>query len=400
MKQIIVLMGLIISLTLSAFSIYVNYNDDYVDYFKSEMEIVDFTLNKDDADVFILIDGVRVGGGWQYNIFFFGQKTFYGLNDTFKLNFINDVSDYKTREGMLNIIKKGLVRYISKTDLSNRLIIDFEKREKTIENKYDPWNGFFSQINVKGNFWGENSIISRWAFSSFSLNKIKEDNRTKIELFYSYNYDEYIIDTINSRIYKKNEYGGEAEYAQSINNHFSGGGFLTYHSSTYMNYKHHITVYPGIEWNIFPYKESTTRQLRFQLKPIIIYNQYIDTTVYDKMEEYLVQGEFKVITDIVKSWGSINSYIQFSNYLHDFSKYNISFYTKFNTYIYNGLSFYLSVYATIPRDRIYLSKEGATPDEILLRQQALATDYTYMVFAGFTFTFGSKYRNIVNVRLE
>ncbi|MBI5325982.1 MAG: hypothetical protein HZB41_12040, partial [Ignavibacteriae bacterium] len=49
-------------------------------------------------------------------------------------------------------------------------------------------------------------------------------------------------------------------------------------------------------------------------------------------------------------------------------------------------------------DQLYLPKEGATLEEILLRRKALETTYSYFVSFGLSYTFGSVYSNVVNPR--
>ena len=49
-------------------------------------------------------------------------------------------------------------------------------------------------------------------------------------------------------------------------------------------------------------------------------------------------------------------------------------------------------------DQIHLPREGATREEILLRQRELATDFRYWSFIGLSYTFGSIYSNVVNPR--
>ncbi|HET7604058.1 MAG TPA: hypothetical protein VFK36_13630, partial [Gemmatimonadales bacterium] len=50
------------------------------------------------------------------------------------------------------------------------------------------------------------------------------------------------------------------------------------------------------------------------------------------------------------------------------------------------------------RDQLYLPAAGLTPEEILLQQQELATDYRYFISAGFSYSFGSIFNNVVNPR--
>jgi hypothetical protein len=50
------------------------------------------------------------------------------------------------------------------------------------------------------------------------------------------------------------------------------------------------------------------------------------------------------------------------------------------------------------RDQIYLPAGDATTEEILVRQRQLATSYSYSVYFGVSYTFGSIFNNVVNPR--
>jgi hypothetical protein len=50
------------------------------------------------------------------------------------------------------------------------------------------------------------------------------------------------------------------------------------------------------------------------------------------------------------------------------------------------------------RDQLYLPREGATPEEILVRQQQLATGYRYSMSFNISYQFGSIFNNVVNPR--
>jgi hypothetical protein len=51
-------------------------------------------------------------------------------------------------------------------------------------------------------------------------------------------------------------------------------------------------------------------------------------------------------------------------------------------------------------NQIYLSQGEATDEEIIARQQQLATGYRYFMFVGITYRFGSINNNVVNPRLS
>jgi len=49
-------------------------------------------------------------------------------------------------------------------------------------------------------------------------------------------------------------------------------------------------------------------------------------------------------------------------------------------------------------DQLSLPKKELTEEEIILQKRILATQYSYYLSIGFSYTFGSIYSNIVNPR--
>jgi hypothetical protein len=50
------------------------------------------------------------------------------------------------------------------------------------------------------------------------------------------------------------------------------------------------------------------------------------------------------------------------------------------------------------RNQLALPRTELTPDEVLLRQREIATNYRYFVSMGISYRFGSIFNNVVNPR--
>jgi hypothetical protein len=66
--------------------------------------------------------------------------------------------------------------------------------------------------------------------------------------------------------------------------------------------------------------------------------------------------------------------------------------------IAKGLSVSFGGGASLIHDQLNLVKQDLTYDEILLQRKELATQYSYFLSLGLTYTFGSIYNNVVNPR--
>src|SRR3954466_3405745 len=85
-------------------------------YFKTEITIVDFVLNRTAADAHILITSQPVGsGGNQYQLNFYGQNNYKNYIDTLNFTTKPNATPAETRETLLQYMMFGLAPLISKT---------------------------------------------------------------------------------------------------------------------------------------------------------------------------------------------------------------------------------------------------------------------------------------------
>ena len=97
-------------------------------------------------------------------------------------------------------------------------------------------------------------------------------------------------------------------------------------------------------------------------------------------------------------WGSLEAGVEWSQYLHDRSKYRVEFDGEISLQIVRGLSLDLEGFASRNRDQLSLPRRGATPEEVLLQLRELQSGYEVRVSFGVSYSFGSLFNNVVNPR--
>jgi hypothetical protein len=193
-------------------------------------------------------------------------------------------------------------------------------------------------------------------------------------------------------------YGFSGLVVKSLSQHWSAGAFFSITSSTFSNLKWGVNVSPAVEFNLFPYSESTKKQFRVLYRIGYTGARYIEETVYFETAESLLQESLSFTYEVKRPWGTVSLNLEGSNYLHDFSKNRIELEGEVSFRIWRGLSFEVDGgYARI-RDLLSLPRGGASYEEVLLRQRQLATGYQYSFALGLNFTFGSTRSNVVNPR--
>lgn len=368
-----------------------------LDYIKTEIPFVNYVRERKEAQVHVLITTQRTGaGGTEYTLTFMGQKEFEGMEDVLKFVSKKTDTEDEIRKGLVKTLKAGLVRYVAKTPISELLNISIEKEVEPTAVE-DKWNFWVFSLSGRSFLNGEKLANFYSIWGNFSANRVTPELKIKLGLSSSLNRDFFIVDDDEIKSYSRS-HSFNGMIVKSINEHWSIGAILSVRSSTYENIKISIAPAPAIEFNIFPYSQSTRRQLRVLYLIGFPSVRYMEETIYDKTSERLVKELLAITLELKEKWGSISTTLEGSHYFHDFKKNRLELYTDLSLRIFKGLS--LNIYGRYSRihDQLSLPKAGASLEEILLKRRMLETTYNYWASIGLSYTFGSIYSNVVNPR--
>lgn len=371
------------------------------DFIRKEITFVDYMRDRRDADVHILVTTQpNGGGGTQYTLKFIGLGPFAGVEQTLRYNAPQTATSDETRNGIAETLKRGLVRYVSESPIGQRLKVTLagEKGTTRADPSKDPWNLWVFRANFGGSFEGEESTTSRSFRGSASANRTTDD--WKVTLSASTRYSESQYDLGEGDIYTSvsRTTNVDALVVKSLSSHWSLGLVGDAYASTYLNYDMRLRVAPGIEYDIFPYSESTRRMFTLQYTVGFDSHDYREVTIFDKTEERLLDHRLTTSLSLRQPWGTASGSVDLSQYLTQPSKYSISAYGSTNVRLFKGFSFNIFTNLSRTRDQIYLPRGEATTEEILVRQRQLATGYQYYVSFGLSYSFGSIFNNVVNPR--
>jgi hypothetical protein len=381
----------------SATRIFLDVGRRHQEYIKTEIPFVNYVRDRKEAQVHIMITEQRTGsGGEEQTLTFIGQQNFIGLDDTLKYVSKQMDTEEIIRQGIVRTIKMGLIRYVSKTPLAGDLSINYRRRANP-NAVVDKWKYWVFNINTNSRLNGEESSKELRLRGSVSADRVTPDWKISFDVSADYDKEEYESDerTISS-FTRSQEF--EGLIVKSRGEHWSAGIYGSARSSIYSNTRFSWNIAPAIEYNVFPYSESTRREFRILYKAGYTDIKYDELTVYDKTSEKLFDESLSGTFEIKEKWGSIRTTLEGSNYFHDFSKNQIELFNDINIRIIEGLSLDLFGSISMIHDQLSLPKEGATEDEMLLHQRQLATQYDYFGSIGLRYTFGSIYSNVVNPR--
>jgi hypothetical protein len=374
-----------------------NYCD--MDFIRTEITFVNYVRDRKDAQVHVLITGQSTGSdGTEYTLTFSGQEQFKGNDNV--LRYVSGSTDTaaEIRIGLVRMLKIGLVGYAGKTPIADRISVSFQDATKPTSVE-DKWNFWTFNISGLAYFNGEKLSRSYLLNGSFSANRITPGfkfrtsyNATRSTDRFSYG-DTSIVSTSKNHNFN-------LLAVKSLTNHWSVGGGLAAYSSTYSNIKFAIKPSPAVEYNFFPYSESTRRQLRVLWKPSYNSFFYREETIYNKTDERRLGQTFSVALELKEKWGSVSNSFEAFHYFSDVKKNHLRLNSDLSLRIYKGLS--LTLYGSFSRirDQLSLPKGEASYEDVLLRQRQLSTSYSYSAQIGLSYSFGSIFSNVVNPRFN
>ena len=373
------------------------------DFMRTEVTFVDYVRNRQDAQVHILVtDQTTGGGGREFTLHFIGQRDLAALADTLKYVSPQSASQDDLRRGLARVIKLGLVRYSAHLGNGGRFDVTYTAPSAQggagKAAARDRWNFWVFRTTASGYGSGEKSSNFVSLNGSFSANRTTEMWKATLGVNGNYGQSRFILgDGIKFNSYS-HSYGFNDLLVRSLGPHWSAGQRASWTSSTFLNQSRAIRLAPAIEYNFFPYSQSTTRQLTLQYATGINFFRYQDTTIFDRVSEVRGDQTLTASLDLKQPWGSVSSALEGAAYLHDFSKNHLVFFNSLDLHLFKGFSFFLVGQVSLLRDQLYLPRGALSDAERLLRRRQLETSYTYFVDLGLSYSFGSIFNNIVNPR--
>lgn len=367
------------------------------DYLKREITFVNFVRDRKLADIHIIVTKRNTGsGGDEFTVEFIGQKRFENMIDTLKIITLESESDDQIRKALTQTFKQGLMRYIAKTPIAKDISINYSQPAQTQEIK-DKWNYWVFKAEVNGFINGEKSSRSFSIWGDFSASRVTEALKLNFGLSGSYNESKYDYEdykTLSIRRHKE----GSGSVVFSLSKHWSAGLFSHINSSTFRNINIETSLSPAVEYDLFPYSESSRKQFTIDYYVEEKYVKYEEVTIFDKTEEWLTSGNLQTSLGLIQPWGSISISLNGSHYFYDFKKNRLQLYGNISLNLIKGFSLEMQGHVSRIHDQLSLRKGTANQEEVLLQQRELATSYSYWTSIGISYTFGSIYNNIVNPR--
>lgn len=376
----------------------------FSDYVKTEIGYVDYVNVREAAQVHVLVTSLGTGaGGRQFTLKFVGLDAFKGVEDEILFSTLaTDTEDVMRRE-FVRTLKLGLVRYALHTGVGSELHITHQPQAAVARAKAqptrDPWNRWVMRARVNGSFESESSSDSNSTNLSASANRTTDMWKLGGSAFVDTRVSNYTFSDGSSYRSTRDSYDVTVQAIRSVSRHWSAGAKAFISASTYENKDRVLNATAAVEYNFFPYTESTRRQLTLQYLLGLTDFDYDEETVYGKLSETVGLHTFRASYDVKQTWGSLSADFDWSQYMHDSSMKRRSLSVEADVRLFKGFALTINGRTSSIHDQLYLPKGDATDEEVLARQRQLATSYRRSLRVGVSYTFGSIFSNVVNTRL-
>ena len=372
------------------------------DFIRTDITAVNWVRDRAVSDVHILVTGQDTGGGGrEFTATFIGLRQFAGLVDTLVQVLPPNFTDDERRKMFTKLFRAGLVRYVARTPAFDKVTITLGAAGSAAgqtSTKADPWKAWVFRLGMNGFTSGEETYKYYNVSGNFTADRVTKEWKTQFRANQNYTEDRFEIDDTTTAINIRKNWSGRVLQVKALGEHWSAGVRAQINSSTYSNYKQVVRVMPAVEYDVFPYSQSTRRQL--MLEGNLGYGDfaYRDTTIFDKVNETIPFARLQLNMSQNEPWGSVYVGVSGIRYLNDRKEYRISSFTEFNIRLFKGFNMnFFGGYDDI-HDQFALAKKNYTAQEILLRQFQRGTTYSFFGGGGFSYTFGSIFNNVVNPR--
>ena len=252
-------------------------------FLRQEMEYLDWVRDREVADVHVLVTDQDTGAGGEALTFdLIGLGAFEGMDHSTVYTVNVAATEAEARDGFLRTLQAMLAPYLLQTATGARVRIEVDPAEESetaqAEPQDDPWDFWTFELYTDASADFESRQRSIDARYGVYVNRVTENWKIQLRPFFNYNYDRFErSDGVIESYQRRN--GFTSYVVKSVSPHWSVGAFGDVFTSTFDNVDMRYRIMPAVEWNLYPYREATRRQLTVAYRIGAAYTQYRDSTI-------------------------------------------------------------------------------------------------------------------------
>jgi hypothetical protein len=376
------------------------------DYFRTEIDFVNWVRDRTLADVHLIITSDTTGGGGKfYTFYFIGLEELDGLGDELTYTANTTDTEVEILQSLTQVIGVGLARFSTikgdphvfqiSAGVSSAAPVDRIVSEDEVE---DPWNFWVFELGTQFNLGGEEKEKSESYSLSFEARRTTETWKFEFEVDTSHNKNEHQLSDERTAVAEREQWGSELLLAYALADHWSLGIESDVGSDTRDNQDLFGGFFGEIQYSFFPYEEAPRRSFTALYGLGGRYFDWTEETIFGQTSETRAQHRIQFRYYQFQPWGSSTVSLNSTQYLHDTSLWNASLSGNLSFRVSRGVNLSIRGEYSLVEDQLFISRKGLTDEEILLGQFERPTDYEYSIRIGISYEFGSIFNNVVNNR--
>ena len=368
---------------------------------KAEMPFLTI-VDAGEQDVAVIIARIVAPDWTTWTMALTGRGRFLGRDRTIAFSVPPSTSAADAAREVARRLKLGLAEFALQTPAGSALDVTIAPAPESASSTpaRDPWNAWVYRLSVDSNGHGEQSTFNGYYELTTSANRTTANWKMRISAYNSLNESQFDVaddEQVTSRV---SSWSVDSLFVKSLGRRLSAGFVAQVYHSSYSNERRAGKLMPGVEFDVFPYSESTKRSLTIQYTAGRAYREYEQLTIYDKLKETDTEHAVDVSLGLRQPWGQAGARLMFTQQITAPDRTRVSVLGNTSFRLTRSLSLNGSASFARIRDQFSLEKGEATEDEVLLRQRQLATGHRYTVSIGITFNFGALNNATVNPRFS
>ena len=201
----------------------------------------------------------------------------------------------------------------------------------------DPWNFWVFRLSANAKASGEASRSQRFVEGEFSANRTTD--QWKIRLSTDNEYSDR-TDELSSGEFKSvmRENDVEGQVVKSLGEHWGASVSGEVNSSTFVNLDLGLEAMAGVEFNAFPYSESSRRILTFAYEAGVASFDYSELTIFDTIAETLPVHNVTSTFGVNQPWGDSSIQLEYTALLNNLRRYSLSVEGELSFRVVRGLA--------------------------------------------------------------
>src|SRR5688572_5300155 len=309
------------------------------EFLRQNLLFVDYVRDRLAADIHVFVTTQSTGsGGTSWTLKLIGVGRFQSLDRTSVFTTPQNLTSDERRREFARRLRLALAGYAATTAVARNLDVTFapEKAAASSAPVRDPWNFWVYRLSGNGSFSGEQS--SKSSSYRFSASGTRITEAWKISASGNLNVNRRWFKLSDGRRIDSDSDSSSlgSTIVKSVGPRFSVGIRMNASTSTFSNTDRSASIFPGFEFNFFPYKDYQRRSFTIWYEVGPSFYKYRELTIFDKLRERVTKHQMDVSFRTRQPWGSLSAHISSSQHLRHPDRYRVGINANADVRLFKG----------------------------------------------------------------